>query len=101
MKTNARRQAQSLLVFVNHALKALASKSATKDATEPLTSEILLLLLDLGSSNRDVNGTPDDISKVVRSSILNALGVMSAVEFIRGTLVILQSLDALVCSFTK
>lgn len=99
VKATARRQAQSLLVFVGHSLRGLSTASGLKESSnETFTAEILLLLLDLGSSRIQSEEGHDDVAKVARSSILDALGVMSAAEFVRGTLVVLQSSDVLVRS---
>ena len=85
----AQRQAQSLLIFVRHALAALSLSSFPKESSSKLlTSEILHLLLELG--NHQPGEELDDVTKTARSSVLNALGIMSASEFVGGTLVILQ-----------
>lgn len=101
-----RRRAHALIIFVGSALKPSAHVQAPASSTEPpggraisnLVSALIALATLQGGPNTE-NGM-DDISQAARASLNQALGVMSAVDFISAVLSMVESGDQVVGGVT-
>ncbi|KAJ7270708.1 hypothetical protein B0H12DRAFT_1229192 [Mycena haematopus] len=92
-----KRRAQALVVFVGYAIKMPLSTTTLVAVPEDgsmsnLVSLLIALATARGGSTPDTR--IDDISQAARTSLSNALGCMSAVDFIDAVLSILQSGDS-------
>ncbi|KAJ6463475.1 hypothetical protein C8R45DRAFT_840925 [Mycena sanguinolenta] len=92
-----KRRAQALVVFVGFAIKMSPSTATVVAVPEDgsmsnLVSLLIALATARGGSTPDTR--IDDISQAARTSLSNALGCMSAVDFIDAVLSILQSGDS-------
>lgn len=86
-----KRQALSLVTFVSHALRNLAVGSGNTDSSfASKCSNIISLLLAL-SAPEDGKLPDDDIVKMAREAVKNALRAMPAKDFVQSILVVVQS----------
>ncbi|KAH8084910.1 armadillo-type protein [Cristinia sonorae] len=86
-----KRQALSVLAFVGHALRTLTIASGDEEqSSTSYSSKILSMLLDL-SRPKDAKIPADDVMKVARLAVENALRAMSARDFVQGVLIVVQS----------
>ncbi|KAI0790983.1 hypothetical protein C8Q75DRAFT_805854 [Abortiporus biennis] len=88
--SSAKRQAQSILIFIGHGLAGLSSATTKDSSTRELLKSLLGNLLKLAVP---VNPTPDveEVAKSAQAGVTKALSAMTAFDFVNEVLTVIQS----------
>ena len=91
-----KKQAQAIMIFVSLALQQMASHPSTSRGS---SSELLTLLLDIAVTREDElnRAGMGSVTNLSRDAIGNVLRIMSAKDFILGTLKVLEFEQPVVC----